>query len=231
MQLRHYLAIVQRFWLLFVILPLAVGLVSVGVELAQPTRFAASGRLLVSQAPHTQDQTTPFPDFNLQYSWQSSEYILDDLPQVVTSAVFAQDVADLLARQGTTIAPSAVQGGLRAESFHRSVTLNAVAANPETARAIVGGAMEALQTYGLKYWARNAPAGGLSIAVLDPPRDGGPVRSTRSLALDIALRVALGLAAALGLAFLLSYLDDTLRDRHQAEEWTGMRVMGVIPKE
>ncbi|NTU81160.1 MAG: hypothetical protein HGA45_17555, partial [Chloroflexales bacterium] len=76
-----------------------------------------------------------------------------------------------------------------------------------------------------------APAGGLQVAILDPPGEAARLGGPRDLVREVGLRVALALAAGLGLAFLANYLDDRLRSPRQAEQWLGARVLGVIPKE
>lgn len=235
MQLRYYLAILWRFWLLILALPLAVGLLSLALELQQPQRYGASARVMVTHEPLVQRSGTenvPLLDFNMQHSWLTSEFILDDLPQVVTSRLFAEDVQLLLASQGITVAPETIQAGLRADNVHRTVIISSNAATPETAEALVGGAVTVLQDYGLKYWNRRpGNESGLRIAVLDPVGGAGPLSNRRQLLLNVGLRAGLALAAAVGLALLLHYFDDTLRERRQVEEGVGLPVIGTIPKE
>jgi len=250
-QLFHYLTILRRFRVLIVVLPLLVGIISLGAKLVQPPRYTSEARVLLTQAPYPQKQVVPFPDVNIHYSWESSEFILDDLPQVVRSRAFAEDVSAWLARTGHAssvdeagsapsdridIDPSLIQDGLDAENFHRTVTLSSIASSPELAIAFLEGAVATLQSNGLAYWDRSletAPetGSGLSLAVLDPPVPARPVRSTSSLLLEVGLRVGLALVAAVGLAFLLHYLDTTLRDPAQVEAGVGLRVIGIIPEE
>lgn len=232
MQLWYYLAIVRRFWWLVLFLPLAVGALSLAVALAQPPAYVAAARLMVTQTPFAPDATATLPDVNLNYSWDSSEFILDDLPQVIASAVFAADVATELQARGVTVAPSVVQAGLSAEIFHRSVSLRAVAGDPDTALAIASAAISVLREHGLQYWGRDlAGAPGLSVAVLDPPAAAQASGGLRDVAQDVVLRSGLAFALAVGLAFLLHYLDNRLRYPQQAEEWTGATIVGMIPRE
>ncbi|MCG8352117.1 MAG: Wzz/FepE/Etk N-terminal domain-containing protein [Chloroflexales bacterium] len=233
MQLRHYFTILRRFWILIVILPLVVGIASLYVTLNQPARYSATARLMVSQEPQVAPRHPySFPDFNLYNSWESSAYILDDLPQVVTSAAFGQDVSAWLQDQGYDVAPNLIQAGVRAEIFHRSVSVSANSDTPELAQIMLRGAVETLQSNGLKYWGRATNGdSGLSVAILDPPGNARPLSSLRTMVVDVGLRVGLALATAIGLAFLLHYLDDIVRGPQQAEDWTGIRVLGVIPKE
>jgi capsular polysaccharide biosynthesis protein len=168
----------------------------------------------------------------LSHSWLGSEFIVDDLPQVVTSRAFAEDVSELLVAQGYEIAPEQVQYGMEAEVLHRLVTIDVTADQPQQAEAMARGAVEALQVNGLRYWDRaSGEDNGLSIAVLTPATPAASLQGTSQLVLEVGLRVALALAAAIGIAFLWYYLDDTVRDQRQAEAWIGMPVVGVIPKE
>ncbi|MCU0490280.1 MAG: Wzz/FepE/Etk N-terminal domain-containing protein [Chloroflexaceae bacterium] len=231
MQLRAYLGILRRFWWLLLALPLLVGAVSLVLELGQPQRYGSSARIMLSQEPQPQPEAAPFPDVNLSYSWQSTVYLLDDLPQVVASRRFAEDVSQLLASQGTSLPPEAVQGSISVNVLHRAVQLSASAPSPELPPLLVQSAVEALRTNGLNYWGRPGAGTGIAIAVIDPPGTAAPLRGMRQVVLNVGLRVALALAAAVGLVFLLHYLDDRLRDRRQVEDGLGMRVVGVIPKE
>jgi hypothetical protein len=225
MQLRAYLALLRRFWPLIVALPLLSGGLSLATALGQPARYQATVQLMITRSVIADGGAASLPDFNDSYSWTTTEFILDDLPQVVGSAAFAEDVR----ASGVDVPPAAIQGGLRAEVLHRAVYLSAVAATPDLALAIVNGAVGALQSRGLAYWGRGV--GGLDVAVLNPPQASGVVGGPRAALLGAAVRAALGLAVAVGLALLLNYLDDRLRSPAQAEQWIGARVLATIPKE
>ena len=229
MQLREYLAILRRLWPIVVLLPLLAGGLSLALALTRPPAYQASTRLLVTQAPQP-GPASLLPDLDDGATWATTEYILDDLPFVLASLAFAEDVRATLATQGYTLDPAAIQGGLRPEVTHRAVLLTATAAEPELAGALLRGAVTTLQQGGLKYWGR-APAGGLEVAVLDPPTSPMRLGGLRDLAREVGLRFVLALAAAIGLAFLVHYLDDRLHSPRQAEQWTGAPVLAVIPKE
>ncbi len=232
MQLYHILAILRRFWPPIVLLPLLVAAISFGLALSQAPLYGSSATLLITQAPRQNGAAGQFGDVNLNYSWESSEFILDDLPQVVSSTSFATDVAAFMAGAEQPADLGAIRAGLRAEHFHRSVTLSASATTPEQATAMLTAAIQALQTYGLKYWDRSENgADGLRVAVLNPPDGAAVINGWRAAALNIVLRTGLAGAAGVGLALLLFYLDDTLRDRRQAEQWLGLPVVGTIPEE
>jgi capsular polysaccharide biosynthesis protein len=232
MQLRTYFFLLRRFWPLVLGLPLVVAVASLLLGMNRPASYQASARLMISQVSYTRQAEGNLPDFDINYSWNSSTYILDDLPQVVNSVAFAQDVQAFLTGEGKNVELTTIQGSLRAEVLHRSVYLAAVNSDPDTALAIVRGAVYAIETNGLKYWNRDQTGdNGLNVAVLDPPGGVATLSSNRALIMEVGLRTVLALAAALGIALLITYLDDRLRSPAQAEEWLGTSVLGMIPKE
>jgi uncharacterized protein involved in exopolysaccharide biosynthesis len=232
MQLRHYLSIVRRFWLLALLPALLAGGLSLLIGLSRPPSYQSTARLMVTHAAHTTGASADLPDFNEHASWEITEYILDDLPLIVSSARFAGDVQRDLQAAGIELPVGAIQAGLRGEVLHRSLTLSATAATPAQAEAIVGSAVSALQTNGLAYWDRlPVGAGGLQVAVLDPPAPAVQQGGLRDVLVDAGLRGGLGLVLGVGLAMLLHYLDDRVRRPEQAEQVMGVRVLAVIPKE
>lgn len=232
MHLRTYLSILRRYWMLVLALPILVGILSLVAQVRQPARYGCTARLMITQAPHSGEQVGTFPDFNMVSSWQSSEFIIDDMPQVISSMALAQDISQWLATQGVDVPPATVQAGLSAQTFHRSVTISSQADSPELAVQFIDGAIASLQANGLTYWNRPALNGtGLSVAVLNPPGQASALRTSRQILRAVGLRVALALVAGIGLAFLLHYLDDRIRDSSQVEEVLGLPVVGVIPKE
>jgi capsular polysaccharide biosynthesis protein len=227
MQLRRYLAILTRFWPLVALLPLVVGALTLSAALTRPLRYTATARLMVSQA-----LPPGLAPPNLRDQWDGTEFLIDDIPQVVSSALFAQDVSATQIARDAGLGESAALGGLSAEIFHRTVTLRAVANRPEQANALALAAIETLRVNGLKYWGRSDASGesGIELAVIDAPVAASD-RSLRQLATDVALRAGLGLAAGVGLAFLLHYLDTRLRSPRDVEELLGLPVVGTIPRE
>jgi uncharacterized protein involved in exopolysaccharide biosynthesis len=121
MELRHYFAIIWRRWPLVLALPLLVGALSAVAMLREPQRYGLTMRLMVSQTPLSGTADVTLPDFNSVGSWQASEYLLDDLPQVLSSELFARDVAALLAQQGYEVDAAVIQGALQGTVTHRSI--------------------------------------------------------------------------------------------------------------
>ncbi|NJL05916.1 MAG: hypothetical protein HC911_13620 [Chloroflexaceae bacterium] len=237
MQLRLYLHILRRSWWLVLGLPVLVALLSTAAELRKPPRYAAFAQFMVSQEPFVlADQAgnpePAFTDFNTLSSWQSTSYIIDDMPQVIASRAFALDVQALLTAQGYALDIGEVQHHIQAERVHRAINITTESGNPDTAQALARAAVQVMAEQGLRYWDRDEQdTNGLRIGVLDP---GSPAvqLSTRSrLIVNVGLRTALALGAAIALAFLVYYLDDRLHDGLQAEAWLGVPVVGMIPKE
>ncbi|MEI6775412.1 MAG: hypothetical protein WCK70_00760 [Chloroflexales bacterium] len=229
MQLRAYLSLLRRFWLMILLLPLVTGGLSLGLSLRQPVRYQASVRLMIARSLIDAGHAASMPDFNDNYSWATTEFILDDLPQVIGSTAFATDVQSAVAAAGFSVDPAAVQDGLRGEVLHRELYITVVAATPDLALAVTQSAVDMLTSHGLSYWGRSP--GGLDVATLDPPQLAGTVGNLSSKLVNAILRAALGLAVAIGLALLITYLDDRLRSPDQAEQWIGVRVLASIPKE
>lgn len=231
MQLRHYLSIVLRFWPIVLILPIIVGLVSFFLALRQPVSYLASADFLVLQALPVQGEIREPSE--LRDQWGGTEYVIDDLPQVVASARFAQDVSAVLSQRGIDLAPSVVKGTLSAQALHRTVTIQAQSGSSEHAVALVEAAVEALRQNGLAYWGRSdlTEGSGLEVSLLNISEQATPQSNTRRIILNSAVRAALGLAAGVGIAFLLSYLDIRIRSRYDVEEGVGLPVVGMIPPE
>lgn len=231
MQLRHYLSIVLRFWPLVLALPIIVGIVSFLFAVRQPVSYLASADFLLLQALPVQGEIREPSE--LRDQWGGTEYVIDDLPQVVASTRFAQDVSAVLTERGIELSPAAIKGSLSAQSLHRTVTINAVSGSSVHAVALVEAAVEALRRNGLAYWGRSdlSEGSGLEVSLLNISEQATPQSSMRRIILNTAVRAALGLAAGIALAFLFSYLDTRIRSRYDVEEGLGLPVVGMIPPE
>ncbi|MBP1464550.1 hypothetical protein EYB53_002395 [Candidatus Chloroploca sp. M-50] len=229
MHLREYIALLLRYWPVLVLLPLLTAGLSTLTLLGRTPVFQTTVRLMVTQAPEP-DPELPLPPLDVGTTWLTTAYILDDLPAVISSALFATDVQAAMAAQGYALEVPAIQGGLRVETTHRSVLLSATAATPELAVAMAQAAVTSLREGGLVYWGRD-PAGGLQVQVIDPPGAAASSQSLTGLVREVGLRVALALVAAVGIALGLAYLDDRIYHARQAERWTGAPVLAVIPEE
>ncbi len=229
MQLRLYVSLLRRFWLLILLLPMLTGAVSLAMGLDRPKQVQATMRLMVVRTLADRNHTASLPDFNENYVWLTTEYILDDMPMVVASDAFADDIQAALMAQGLDMPAGVLRKRMHAEVLHRSVYVTMVADTPEQATQTLQTAVEVLRAKGLSYWGR--PEGGLQVVLLDTPQVSATLGGKRAALTDAILRAVLALAVAVGLALLMTYLDDRLRTPAQAEAWTGVRLLATIPKE
>src|SRR3954471_20514308 len=121
MEFYLYLDILRRRWPLVAGVTLLVALLSLGLAVTQPPRYGATARLLVTRPT----VATIDVEDTLAY----------DLPAIVGSQSFAQDVAQELGRRGQTLDPGVVERALHAENQRHVVSLSATTSNPADAVA------------------------------------------------------------------------------------------------
>jgi capsular polysaccharide biosynthesis protein len=231
MELRHYLRILWRSWPLVVGLPLLVAILTVALAFILPQTYTITAAMLVTQRPiAVREPQVTQPDENNFYNWQGSEYVVDDILQLVETRQFAVDIAAWLQTQhGIRLDPTTISDGLEAERQHRMIYLHVAASRQDYARLIAQGAIAKLQEVGLGYWGR-AESTSLTVSLLDLPERAAGSRSPVSLAIDLVLRGLLALILAIGLAFLRHYFDQTMHRRGEVEA-LGFEVVGLIPVE
>ncbi len=229
MELQHYLRIVRRSWPLVLGLPALVALLTLALGLLLPQSYTITGAIIVTQRPiGVPGPQSILPDQNNRESWTASEFIVDDILQVVQFRRFAQDVGGWIqARHGVTIPPERIHAGLDASRQHRTIFLSAVAERADWARWIVEGAAEMLRQKGLQYWDRDGAS--LDVSVTDMPEQASSTQGLTTLALNLVLRTILASVLAVGLAFLRHYFDQSLY-RQSDVEALGFEVVGTIPK-
>jgi capsular polysaccharide biosynthesis protein len=211
MELYLYLDILRRRWPIVVAAPLLVALISLTAALAQPPRYGATARLLVTRPGAT--------------AVDAEDTLAYDLPAIVGGQPFAVDVAAELARRGRPLDQTLVEQSLHAENQRHVVFLSATTADPSDAVAIVQAAVDLVRINGLRYWgdpSATPERPGINVAVLDLPAEAAPLNGPRAIALEVALRGLLGLVIGVGAAFVLHYLDDgrSTTDDRQGDEVT-----------
>jgi len=227
MELCQYGHIVwKRVWIIVVLL--AVVLIgSLALRAESPPLYQATMRFLVGVAPEA--RTGDYYTYDRYYTWLSSEYLTDDLSEVVKYSAFADDVSAYLAQRGEpiTASPGAIQGSTVAEKQHRILTLRITWGNADELAAIANAAAEVLPQNGPVYF---APVGvdRARFTLIDRPVLV-PVGQSLRERLDLPIRLFLALLAGVALAFLLDYLDDTVRDGADLEAM-GITVLGEIPR-
>ncbi|MEZ4590346.1 MAG: hypothetical protein R3D55_04290 [Chloroflexota bacterium] len=223
MELRAFLAIFRRRWLLVLIPPLVVALFSAVTYTPPPAPgFNVGVNFLVAQSP---SPGADLADQERYYNWLSSEYIVNGLTDWAVSNSFKTAVSTQLAAEGLDVPPGSFS--VSADNVRSKLQLFVQHGDAETLAQIMNAAITVLRE-------QNATAlpqlGGETavLTLLDEPIVTPLPRSLGSL-LDIPLRLAIGLAAGLGLALLVEYVDPTIRSREEAET-IGFVILGEIPK-
>lgn len=230
MELRHYLRIIQRSWPLVVGLPVLVALLTLALALLLPQRYVITTAVMVTQRPIASGATpqTILPDQNNLNSWAASEYVDDDILQLVATRRFADDIAAWLqSNYKLRLDPERINKGLKAERKHRTIYVQVTADLPDQARLIAQGAVAMFAQKGLEYWGR-ADTTRLAVSLVDMPDKAKPARGLVRLAVDVFLRTLLALLLGIGLAFLRHYLDLSLRTRGDVEA-LGFNLLAAVP--
>ena len=228
MELRSYWAIIRRRWWLPVILIALTALWWLAARRPwqpRPVMYATSLSFSVGVRP--EPRTGDYYTYDRYYTWLASEYLVDDLSEVVRRSEFARAVSQRLADRGITVPPGAIQGSTQAGKLHRVLTLSITWGDPDQLAAIADAAAAVLgeeagaflpQTMADDVEAHLIDRGAI-VPVGPSPREQ----------LDLPLRLFLGLVAGIALAFLLDYLDDSVRGPADLEA-LGITVVGEIPR-
>lgn len=227
MELRLYWKIVARRWWLPAGLVVLVGLLTLAVQRPwqpHPVSYNATMRFNVGIQP---ERIAGVYTFDRYYTMLTSEYLVDDLGEIVRSQAFTAAVSTRLASQGIVIPAGAIGASTQPGKLHRILTVSVgwpdAAQLTAIAEAIVATLTESSAEFFGQFSVDEA-----DIRLIDPPVIGAVGRPAREQ-LDLPLRVLLALAAGIALAFLLHYLDDSVRDRSELEGM-GLTVLGEIPR-
>jgi capsular polysaccharide biosynthesis protein len=222
MELRAYGAVLKRHARLIGLITLATLVISIAMALRGPSAYTATMRLAISVVPDP--RVGDFFKFDSYYSVLTSEYLADDLSELLRSEAFAADVS---AEMGNTVEPEAIVNLTRTKKTHRLLDVQIASGNPQSALAIAEAYERVLNTKLPEYLAFLQANNGF-VRIVNRPK----VARTNSLPLtaaEVGLRTMAGLLGAVGLAFLLEYIDDRLRDRRQVESFLGTTVLAEIP--
>jgi capsular polysaccharide biosynthesis protein len=223
MELRRYGSVILRWWWIVVALT-AVALIAAILMRpeARPT-YKITVKLAVK--PTLEPRGQSYYGYDEYYAYVSSEYLVDDIGEVVKGGDFMTDLRNRLKdREGGP--PS---GYIEARKAHRVLTLTITAGSERDGIDIANETGKMLSEQRPKYLAslsNQNPA----VAVVDPPSVAIAPAPARD-AVDIGLRTSLGLITGLMVAFLLEYLDTSVRAAEDAESLLHLPVLGEIPAE
>jgi capsular polysaccharide biosynthesis protein len=227
MELRAYWKIIRRYlWL-----PLGLALAVLALTLAmqrpwqpRPPSYVASMRFNVGVTP---ERIPGVYTYDRYYTMLTSEYLVDDLGEIVRSQAFTDAVSRRLAGQGVTVPPGAISASTQPGKLHRILTVNISGGDPAALAQMAEAVAATLTEESAEFFAQFS-ADEADIRQIDAPVVSAAGRPAREQ-LDLPLRILLALAAGIGLAFLLDYLDDTVRERAELER-LGLNVLGEVPR-
>lgn len=189
---------------------------------ARPAAYTTSLSFSVGVQP--QD---PASGEEAYYTALASEYLIDDLAEVVRGSEFAAAVSQRLQAQGIAVPPGALQGATQPGKLHRILTVGITWGNPDELAAIGEAVAATIEQEAATFMPRLFAQNGAAYLV----NQGGVGEVGPSLRqrLEFPLRLLLALAAGIVLAFLADYLDDRIRSREDVEQM-GLKVVGELPK-
>ncbi|MGD8626702.1 MAG: hypothetical protein PVF47_11270 [Anaerolineae bacterium] len=218
MELRAYWHIVWRRWWLVAILVAAVLVVSLVTYEAPPPVYQASMRFAIGI--EGQEPVNAASGEGRSDAWLASEYLADDLSQVLRGGDFAAQISE---RVGFAV-PA---GTIFASREHRIMSVSITWDDPDQIVAIAEAVGAEVEDGGAAYFPQLEGVQAQAV-LIDGPGVGQVGRSLQDK-LDLPIRLFIALLAGVGLAFLWDYLDDTVRDRAEVEA-LGVPVLGEIPR-
>jgi capsular polysaccharide biosynthesis protein len=219
MELREYGKILWRRWWLLAALPLVVLLISLVTYQEPSTNYQASMRFAIG-IEGVESVLAPSGEGRSD-AWLASEYLADDLSEVLKGGDFAADISDL-------VGFAVPAGTIFASREHRIMTVTIAWPDQSQVQAIAEAVAAQIEDGGARYFPQLEGVQASAI-LIDGPGIGPLGRSLREK-LDLPLRLLVALLAAGGLAFLWDYLDDTVRGRADAET-LNVPILGEIPRE
>jgi len=234
-EIGHYLDIVRKRLWLVALTGLAALLVAGLMAYRGAAAYKATVRVAVSTgvpadcaapaAPTQNGLPGRFYDCNY-YAWLSSEYLADDLSEIVRSQSFARDVSVVL---GENVEPKSISDVVRTRKTHRILSITVTANEFAKAQRLGDAIVQVLNTQGGKYIAPLA-AQQAQVVVIDPPETQRG-EGAAAVAIDIGLKTLLGLLFGLALVFALDFLDPHVRDARDAQRALDLPILGEIPDE
>jgi polysaccharide biosynthesis transport protein len=227
LELRDYFGVLRRRWQVILLTTAIVGIIATALTLRGPRSYESTVRLAVSISTNRAAVgPDPYPHFADYYAWLSSEYLADDLSEIIKSDAFAADVATHL---NEDVVRSQFREVVRPKKTHRLLEVTVQAGSPDSARRIASALVDVIRTQGPKYLAQMDQSGAKIVAIDTPTARAAT--TTGSQYLDIALRGSFGILFGLFLAFLVDYFDTRVRTARETERALGVPVLAEIPQE
>ena len=225
MELREYWTVIRRRWWVPLALVAIVAIAWVAMNkpwVPRPPSYDISLSFSVGIKP--QDAIDSEENY---YVALTSEYLIDDLSEVVRGSEFAAAVSERLAEQGLSIPAGAIMGSAQTGDLHRILQVSLNWGDPEQLAAIADAIVVTLQEDVDRFMPRLFAQNGA--AYLVNRGNVTPLGPSVTQKLDLPIRLLLALCVGLALCFLLHYLDTRVREPIDLEEM-GLAVLGQIPR-
>jgi capsular polysaccharide biosynthesis protein len=224
MELRQYWRIVyKRLWIVIALVAIVL-ISSLVFRPGRPALYQTSMRFTVAVV--SESRSDDYYAYDRYYTWMASEYLVDELTEIVGSEAFARAVSEELANSDLDLPTSTLRGSMIADRTHRILTLHLTWEDQAQLGEIANAAAKAIRERSADFLGQLGTADA-DIRLIDPPIVLPVARSLKDK-LDLPIRLFLALVAGVALAFLLDYLDDTVHDRAEVEA-LGLAVLGEIP--
>lgn len=222
MEISDYVRILRARWIVIVLTTVIAAAASLVFSLVSTPVYEACTRLYVSTGSSSSSVTEVYQG-NLASQQRVASYT-----QLLGGESVAQRTIDSL---GLSMSPSTLASKVRTTSSPDTVLIDTCVsdANPTTARDLANGIGATF--VGFVDDLETPPGGGAALAkvsVVEPAQvPAGPVspKTTRNLALGVAVGLLLGIA----LAVIRDRLDNTIKDRTALADLSGVPVVGVVP--
>ncbi|MBM4428771.1 MAG: hypothetical protein FJ026_00295 [Chloroflexi bacterium] len=224
MELRQYWQIVRRRLWIVVALLLIVLVISIVRRPSYTPFYQATMRFAMGLEPEA--KTGDYYTYDKYYTWLTSEYLIDDVAELVRSNAFAQAVSNHLSGSGIHVPAEVIQGSTQAGQLHRILTVG-IGWGDAAQLAEIANAVAVVLPTEIAYHFAQVGTSGVYASLIDPPVVGAVGKSLKER-LDLPLRLFLALVAGIAIAFLLDYLDDTVHSRQELEQ-SGLDVLAEIP--
>jgi capsular polysaccharide biosynthesis protein len=217
MELRQYWRIIWRRWWLIAALVGIVLAVSLVTYSEPDPAYVASMRFAIGI--EGDEPVNTVSGDGRSDAWLASEYLADDLSEVLKGGDFAARISKL-------VGFDVPAGTIFASREHRIMTVSITWRERDQAQAIAEAVGVVVKDGGADYFPQLLGIEAEAV-LIDGPGIGQVGRSLKDK-LDLPIRLFVALVAGVALAFLWDYLDDTVRDRGEVEA-LGAPVLGEIP--
>lgn len=209
----------RRLWVIALAIVVCAG-IALGYSLYQTPQYEGTVLVLIGQSEGGEEDSS---------SLGSDVQGLEQLTQTMTEAVHTRPVATgVIDELSLDTEPSAFLENLNAEQVPDTqfVEVSYRDSSPEQAREVANATGEVFS----ERVAEVGPSANAVTATVWEQAATPESPASPNVLINSLLGAVLGLMLGLGLAFLLEYLDDAWRSSEEAERFTGVPTLGVVPE-